>query len=138
MRALGISVIGRKFSAHASRSHLGLAALASSASAFAEVVVEATRDRALASSAFTVAVEANCALRSSGIHNTEDTLVAGLPNSLVTIGLVVRLNSGAGLVGVLTGIARGIPGGVTTGSTARWYFCCLPTFYSEKASSHHS
>ena len=46
-----------------------------------------------------------------------DTLVIGLPNSLVTIGLV-RLNSGAGLVGVLTEIL-GIPGGVTTDSTAR-------------------
>ena len=46
-----------------------------------------------------------------------DALVIGLPNSLVTIGLV-RLNLGAGLVGVLTEIL-GIPGGITTGSTAR-------------------
>ena len=51
-------------------------------------------------------------------QDTGDTLVVGLPNSLVTIGLVVRLNLGAGLVGVLTGIL-GIPGGMTTGSTAR-------------------
>ena len=100
-----------------SRSHLGLVALASSGSAFAEVAVEATRDRALASSASTVAVEADCAFWSSGIHNVEDRLVASLPNSLVTVGLV-RLNSGAGLVGLLTEIL-GIPGGVTTGSTAR-------------------
>ena len=47
-----------------------------------------------------------------------DALVVGLPNSLVTIGLVI-LNAGAGLVGVLTGILGGIPEGVTTGSTAR-------------------
>ena len=46
-----------------------------------------------------------------------DTLVIVLPNSLVTIGLV-RLNSGAGLVGALTEIL-GILGGVTTGSTER-------------------
>ena len=50
-------------------------------------------------------------------RHTGDELVIGLPNSLVTIGLV-RLNSGAGLVGVLTEIL-GIPGGVTTDSTAR-------------------
>ena len=50
--------------------------------------------------------------------HTGDALIRGLPNSLVTIGLVVRLNSGAGLVGVLTEIL-GIPGGVTTDSTAR-------------------
>ena len=56
------------------------------------------------------------ALSSSNIHSTGDALVVGLPNSLVTIGLVC-LNSGAGLVGVLTEIL-GIPGGVTTGSTA--------------------
>ena len=59
----------------------------------------------------------DCALSFSRIHNTGDELVIGLPNSLVTIGLV-RLNSGAGLVGVLTEIL-GIPGGVTTDSTAR-------------------
>ena len=55
----------------------------------------------------------------TGAARTHDanTLVIGLPNSLVTIGLV-RLNSGAGLVGVLTEIL-GIPGGVTTDSTAR-------------------
>ena len=97
-----------------------MGALATSASAFA--VVEVTWDLALAFSASAVAevtVEAtgDCALRSSGIHNTEDTLVVGLSNSLVTIDLV-RLNSGAGLLGVLTEIL-GIPGGVTTGSTAR-------------------
>ena len=46
-----------------------------------------------------------------------DTLVIGLPNYLVTLGLV-RLNSGAGLVGVLTEIL-GILGGITTDSTAR-------------------
>lgn len=40
-------------------------------------------------------------------RHTGDELVIGLPNSLVTIGLV-RLNSGAGLVGVLTEIL-GIP-----------------------------
>ena len=51
------------------------------------------------------------------IHNTGDELVIGLPNPFVTIGLV-RLNSGAGLVGVLTEIL-GIPGGVITDSTAR-------------------
>ena len=49
--------------------------------------------------------------------HTGHALIIGLPNSLVTIGLV-RLNSGAGLIGVLTGIL-GIPRGVTTGSTAR-------------------
>ena len=42
------------------------------------------------------------------IHNTGDALVIGLPNFLVTIGLV-RLNADAGLVGVLTGIAEGVP-----------------------------
>ena len=35
-------------------------------------------------------------------QDTGDILVVGLPNSLVTIGLVVRLNLGPGLVGVLT------------------------------------
>ena len=94
-----------------------LGARASSASAFAEVVVESTRDCSSASSASAVVVEADCALRLLGIHNTEDALVIGLPNSLVTLGLV-RLNSGTGLVDVLTEIL-GIPGGVTTGSTAR-------------------
>ena len=59
----------------------------------------------------------DCTLSVSRIHNTGYELVIGLPNSLVTIGLV-RLNSGAGLVGVLTEIL-GIPGGVTTDSTAR-------------------
>ena len=49
-------------------------------------------------------------------RDTGDTIVIGLPNSLVTICLV-RLSS-AGLVGVLTGIL-GISGGVTTDSTAR-------------------
>ena len=57
-------------------------------------------------------------LSSSEIYSTGDLLVVGLPNYLVTIGLV-RLNSGAGLVGVLAGIMGGIQGGVTTGSTAR-------------------
>ena len=54
-----------------------------------------------------------------GTARTRDTdaLVVGLPNSLVTIDLV-RLNSGAGLVGVLTEIL-GIPGGITTDSTVR-------------------
>ena len=47
-----------------------------------------------------------------------DTLVVGLPNSLVTIGLG-RPNLGAGLVGVLTGILGGIPEAITTDSTAR-------------------
>ena len=73
------------------------------ASAFADVVIGAPRD---------------CALSFSQIHNTGDVLVIGLPNSLVTIGLV-RLSTSAGLVGVLTGIAGGIPGVVTTGSIAR-------------------
>ena len=50
-------------------------------------------------------------------RDTGNELVVGLPNSLVTIGLV-RLNLGAGLVGVLTEIL-GILGGVTTDSTAR-------------------
>ena len=52
-------------------------------------------------------------LSSSNIHSTGDALVVRLPNSLVTIGLV-RLNLGAGLVGVLTEILE-IPGGVTIG-----------------------
>ena len=58
------------------------------------------------------------ALRSASLHNTGEALVVGLPNSLVTIGLV-RLYLGAGPVYVLAGIKGGILGGVTTVSTAR-------------------
>ena len=63
-----------------------------------------------------IELSGDCALDFSRIHNTADELVIGLPNSVVTIGLE-RINSGAGLVGILAEILA-IPG-ITTGSTAR-------------------